>query len=95
MPLTLWGNPILDYPSLPVGDDEFGPDLAELGDRMLRVMHAARGDGYLARCLQHEIDHIDGNVYLSRLGGRAGKTARAQAKQASWYGAPHRFIPIG
>ena len=171
MPLTLWGNPILDHPSLPVGDDEFGSELAALEDRMLRVMYAARGvglaapqvgiakrffvydcdgrrgllanpaiversrdlseddegclsvpgfawstpraasvvvrgqdaygiwqtisgDGYFARCLQHEIDHIDGRVYLSRLGGRVGKQARATARQAEWYGEPHRFIPI-
>lgn len=52
------------------------------------------GDGYFARCLQHEIDHIDGYVYLSRLGGRLGKKARAAARQATWYGEPHRFVPI-
>jgi peptide deformylase len=171
MPLTLWGNPILDHPSLPVLDDEFGDDLADLGGRMHRVMRNAHGaglaapqvgiakrlfvydceghqglltnpviversralaeddegclsipgfawttpraagvtvqgqdafghpttveaTGYFARCMQHEVDHLDGRLFLSRLGGRLGKSAQRAAKQAAWYGEPHRFIPI-
>jgi len=171
MPLTLFGNPILDHPSLPLRDDEFGAELAALGDKMLRVMHNARGvglaapqvgiakrffvydcdgqsgllanptiverssaleedlegclsvpgfawptaraaavlvsgsdaygeqvlltvRGYAARCMQHEIDHVDGQLYLSRLGGRLGKVARKEAKAATWYGEPHRFVPV-
>jgi peptide deformylase len=171
MPLTLWGNPILDIPTLPLTDADFGADLAELGDRMLKVMYAVRGvglaapqvgigkrffvydcdgrrgllanpviaersadlsdehegclsvpgfswptpraagvvihgrdahgdqvtlptTGYLARCMQHETDHLDGQLYLSRLGGRLGKLARREAKQASWYGRPSRYVPI-
>jgi peptide deformylase len=50
--------------------------------------------GYLARCMQHEIDHIDGQLYLSRLGGRVGKVARRAARQADWYGQDSRFIAI-
>ena len=171
MPLTLWGNPILDHPSLHVLDDEFGEGLAELGERMHAVMRNARGvglagpqvgiakrlfvydcegqrgllanpvivdrspalaeedegclsipgfawrtpraasvtvegrdafgrtvtveaTGYFARCMQHEIDHLNGQLFISRLGGRLGKLARREAKAASWYGEPHRFIPI-
>lgn len=171
MPLTLFGNPILDLPSSHVGPAEFGVELAAVADRMLKVMYAARGvglaapqvgiakrffvydcdgqrgflanprivdrsatlaeddegclsvpgfywptpraaavvvegqdalgngvtlraTGYLARCLQHETDHVDGTLYLSRLGGRLGKHARREAKAASWYGQRARFIPI-
>lgn len=171
MPLTLWGNPILDHPSLPVLDGEFGADLAGLGEQMHRVMRNAHGaglaapqvgiakrffvydceghrgllanpviversralaeddegclsipgfawltpraatvtvhgqdafgqpisieaTGYAARCMQHEVDHLDGRLFLSRLGGRLGKAARRTAREASWYGEPHRFIPI-
>jgi peptide deformylase len=171
MPLTLWGNPILDHPSLHVLDDEFGDELAELGERMQRVMRNAHGvglaapqvgiakrmfvydceghrgllanpvivdrsrdlaeddegclsipgfawltaraaavtvegqdafgrpvtlgaTGYFARCMQHEVDHLDGQLFISRLGGRLAKSAHRTAKQASWYGEPHRFIPI-
>jgi peptide deformylase len=50
--------------------------------------------GYAARCMQHEVDHLDGQLYLSRLGGRTGKTARREAKASAWYGASHRFVPV-
>jgi peptide deformylase len=33
------------------------------------------GSGYFARCLQHEVDHLDGKVFLDRLTGEARKTA--------------------
>jgi len=171
MPLTLWGNPILEQFAQSLEDADFGPELAELGERMLRVMYAVRGvglaapqvaigkrffvydcdgwrgllanpvitdrsreldedheaclsvpgfdwptrraaevvvsgqdaygdhvqlraTGFLARCMQHETDHVDGQLYLSRLGGRLGKRARSEAKQASWYGLHERFVPI-
>lgn len=35
-----------------------------------------RGAGLLARCLQHEADHLDGKLYLDRLVGDAKATAR-------------------
>jgi peptide deformylase len=171
VPLTLWGNPILEQIATSLGDAEFGAGLAELGERMLRVMYAVQGvglavpqvgigkrffvydcegrrgllanpviidrsrdlsveqeaclsvpgfdwptsratgvviegrdafgelvrfpaAGYLARCMQHETDHVDGQLYLSRLGGRLGKRARREAKQATWYGNHARFIAI-
>ena len=33
------------------------------------------GTGLMARCLQHEVDHLDGKVYLDRLTGEARKSA--------------------
>lgn len=36
------------------------------------------GTGYFARCLQHEADHLDGQVYLDRLSKRERKDALAQ-----------------
>ncbi|RBY78520.1 peptide deformylase [Blastococcus sp. TF02-09] len=33
------------------------------------------GEGLMARCLQHEVDHLDGTVFLDRLTGEARKTA--------------------
>jgi peptide deformylase len=33
------------------------------------------GSGLMARCLQHEVDHLDGRVFLDRLTGEARKTA--------------------
>lgn len=171
MPLTLWGNPILELVSVPVHGGEFGPELADLTERMFTVMYAAHGAGlaapqvgiakrlfvydcegqrgvlanpeiverssalseeregclsvpgfswptpraatvvvraqdvdgepvelhaagYLARCMQHELDHLNGQLYLSRLGGRIGRQARRDAERADWYGQQTRFIAI-
>ena len=33
------------------------------------------GSGLMARCLQHEVDHLDGKVFLDRLTGESRKTA--------------------
>jgi peptide deformylase len=33
------------------------------------------GEGLMARCLQHEVDHLDGKVFLDRLQGDARKAA--------------------
>ncbi|MGQ0468055.1 MAG: peptide deformylase [Sporichthyaceae bacterium] len=37
------------------------------------------GTGLLARCLQHEFDHLAGTVYVDRLGRRARKAALSEA----------------
>jgi peptide deformylase len=33
------------------------------------------GTGLMARALQHEVDHLDGKVFLDRLTGEARKNA--------------------
>ena len=42
------------------------------------------GKGYLARCLQHETDHLDGKVYTDRLTGEARRTALRAIREATW-----------
>jgi peptide deformylase len=42
------------------------------------------GTGFLARCLQHEADHLDGVVYLDRLVGRNQRAARKAIKRNGW-----------
>jgi len=42
------------------------------------------GEGYLARCLQHETDHLDGFVYLDRLLGRHKRTAKRAVRAHGW-----------
>ncbi|MFI5914245.1 peptide deformylase [Dactylosporangium sp. NPDC051541] len=37
------------------------------------------GDGYLARCLQHECDHLNGVVYVDLLSGRRRRKILAEA----------------
>ncbi len=42
------------------------------------------GTGFLARCLQHETDHLDGVIYLDRLVGRNQRAARKAVKRNGW-----------
>lgn len=44
-------------------------------------------EGFHARCLQHETDHLNGRLYVDRLEARYAKKARKFAKQAG-YGRP-------
>jgi peptide deformylase len=42
------------------------------------------GRGFLARCLQHETDHLDGVIYIDRLVGRNQRAARKMLKRNGW-----------
>ncbi|WP_109472590.1 peptide deformylase [Ornithinimicrobium cavernae] len=42
------------------------------------------GEGLLARCLQHETDHLDGTVYVDRLMGPIKAQARQAALERGW-----------
>jgi peptide deformylase len=42
------------------------------------------GRGFLARCLQHETDHLDGTIYVDRLVGKWGRAARKQVRRNGW-----------
>jgi peptide deformylase len=44
------------------------------------------GRGELARCLEHEVDHLDGIVYLHRLDREVRKTAMRAVRESSWFG---------
>ena len=41
------------------------------------------GSGLMARCLQHEVDHLDGKVFLDRLTGEARKAALRALREAA------------
>jgi peptide deformylase len=42
------------------------------------------GTGFLARCLQHEVDHLDGLIYIDRLVGRNQRAGRKAVKRNGW-----------
>lgn len=44
------------------------------------------GDGYLARALQHETDHLDGRLYVDTLTGETRRQALRAVRAASWAG---------
>ncbi|GGJ86678.1 peptide deformylase [Pilimelia anulata] len=43
------------------------------------------GTGLLARCLQHETDHLDGVLFLDRLDPAARREAMRAIRAADWY----------
>ena len=43
------------------------------------------GTDMLARCIQHETDHLDGVLFLDRLDSQTRKTAMREIRQASWF----------
>ncbi|SHG87742.1 peptide deformylase [Streptoalloteichus hindustanus] len=43
------------------------------------------GEGLMARCLQHETDHLDGLLYLDRLDPANRKEALRQARRSDWF----------
>src|SRR5215211_7470569 len=62
LPILRWGNPIMHRPTRRVtAFDEDGESVEMVGT------------GLLARCLQHETDHLNGIVFGDRLSGRARK----------------------
>lgn len=42
------------------------------------------GSGLLARCLQHETDHLDGHLYVERLSPQQRDLARSAARERAW-----------
>jgi peptide deformylase len=44
----------------------------------------AEATGFVARCFQHETDHLNGLLYLDRLVGRHAREAKRMLKQQGW-----------
>jgi peptide deformylase len=94
-------NPSLDL-SDELQDGEEGclsfPGLAYDTKRALRVvakgqnMHGEpvvlEGSELLARCIQHETDHLDGILFIDRLDREQRKLAMKAIREAEWAGAP-------
>lgn len=46
------------------------------------------GSDLLARCVQHETDHLDGVLFVDRLDAETRRQAMAEIRAAEWFGAP-------
>ncbi len=44
------------------------------------------GTGHLARCVQHETDHLDGVLFIDRLDQAQRKLAMKEIREAEWWG---------
>ena len=49
------------------------------------------GTGQLARCVQHETDHLDGVLFIDRLDAAQRKLAMKEIRAAEWFGEP---VPV-
>lgn len=45
------------------------------------------GSDLMARCVQHETDHLDGIIFIDRLDPEARKAAMKEIRAAEWFGA--------
>jgi peptide deformylase len=52
------------------------------------------GAGTMARCVQHETDHLDGVLFLDRLDPATRKLAMKEIRAADWYGAAPPVVKL-
>jgi peptide deformylase len=52
------------------------------------------GTGELARCVQHETDHLDGVLFIDRLDPAQRKLAMREIQQAEWWGEPIPAVKV-
>ena len=95
-------NPVLDFPSEDEQNGPEGclslPGLEFDTRRRQRVIAKGQnmygdpvvieGSALLARCIQHETDHLDGVLFIDRLDPETKKAAMAAIRQASWANEP-------
>lgn len=52
------------------------------------------GSGLLARCVQHETDHLDGVLFIDRLPADRRKIAMKEIRESQWFGAEPPIVKI-
>ena len=52
------------------------------------------GTEVLARCIQHETDHLDGVLFVDRLDAETRKRAMAEIRAAEWFGDPIPMVKV-
>ncbi|HET7900359.1 MAG TPA: peptide deformylase [Candidatus Nanopelagicales bacterium] len=100
-------NPVLDLSDEMQEGDEGClslPNLAFNTRRSMRVvakgmnMHGEpvviEGSELMARCIQHETDHLDGIVFIDRLDAETRKEAMKAIREAEWFGQPPAEVKL-
>jgi peptide deformylase len=101
-------NPILHFPSEETQDGPEGclsiPGLSWDCQRKLYVVAhglnsygdpvTIEGSNLLARCIQHETDHLDGVLFVDRLDGETRKLAMREIRNAEWSGLTPPVIKV-
>jgi peptide deformylase len=52
------------------------------------------GSDLLARCIQHETDHLDGVLFIDRLDQKSRKAAMKEIREAEWAGGPAPTVKL-
>ncbi|MGC9670452.1 peptide deformylase [Planosporangium sp. 12N6] len=52
------------------------------------------GSGGMARCLQHETDHLDGVLFIDRMDAQRRKAAMKAIRKAPWNGGPAPRVKV-
>jgi peptide deformylase len=100
-------NPVLELSGEPETDEEGClsiPGLQFPTPRAPRVIAAGfnmygdpvriEGTELLARCVQHETDHLDGILFIDRLDKKQRKLAMKAIREAEWNGEPAPAVKI-
>lgn len=75
----------LSFPGLAFPTKRFYGVVAR-GFNMYGEPVTVEGSGLLARCVQHETDHLDGILFVDRLDADTRKTAMKAIREAEWFG---------
>jgi peptide deformylase len=100
-------NPVLHFPSDEDQDGPEGclsipgltfdcrrkANVVAHGQNMYGDPVTVEGTAMLARCLQHETDHLDGVLFVDRLDPETRRAALRALREASLAGAPEPVIP--
>lgn len=52
------------------------------------------GSDLLARCIQHETDHLDGILFVDRLDTETRKLAMKSIREAEWFGLDKQIVKV-
>ncbi|MEX3103991.1 MULTISPECIES: peptide deformylase [unclassified Streptomyces] len=73
----------LSLPGLEAGTERYDETVIE-GYTVTGDQITVKGTGFFARCLQHEMDHLEGKTYADRLAGRRHRKLMKQVNKAPW-----------
>ncbi|MFJ6571778.1 peptide deformylase [Streptomyces sp. NPDC091292] len=73
----------LSLPGLEAGTERFDHTVVE-GVTLTGEPVRVHGTGFFARCLQHEMDHLDGGLYVDRVTGLRRRRLLRAVSKARW-----------
>lgn len=101
-------NPVLHFPDEQMQDGDEGclsipglsfdcrrrANVVAHGQNMYGDPITVEGTARLARCIQHETDHLDGVLFIDRLDAETRKDAMRAIREAEWSGASAPVVKV-